>query len=465
MAVQRTSDGFVPTPAWLTDRMVARLFDSRVPRATDVLIDPGCGAGDFIEAVLRHCRIRRLPCPSIVGVELDPDRACAARARDSPSTPPSRSSSGTSSPTARSRRRITCSGTPPYVSLTHIAEVDRARFRATYRTATGRFDLYMLFFERALRLLKPEGRLSFVTPEKWLYVASARRLRELLAANAIEHLDFLAEDAFPGYVTYPLVTQLAKQSQARTTTVTRRDGRASAVTLSPEPSKWPSLREVAIARPSNESASALADLCTRIGCGPATGLDEVFLVDLHSIPDALRPFTYPTLSGRQLNGDPAPQPTEALVVPYGRDGHLMPEATLAPVLAHLSPARSRLEARSCASRRPWYAYHERPAMRDLLRPKLRKDIAKAPRFYRDATGGIVPRHSVYYLVPAPGVSLDQLHDAVSSPRATAWLMAHAQRAANGYLRLQSTLLKRLPVDLPRHAPQGLFAESTATHAT
>ncbi len=465
----------MPTPPWLCDRMVARLFAHRLPAPADVVVDPGCGAGDFIAAVLRFCHERRRTPPALLGVELDPARAAAACARfaaeptvtilevdylDAEDLPPA----------------DFVIGNPPYVSLAHIAEADRSRFRKTYRTATGRFDLYMLFIERSLGLLKPGGRLSLVTPEKWLYVASAQRLRWLLAAHAIEWLDFVPEDAFPGFVTYPLVTQVCASAAPQLTEVALRDGRRITVRLPRQPERWPSLRggatvateaatEATIVDP---GGAALGDLCRRIGCGPASGRDEAFLVDLDAVPDDLQRFAYPTISGKQLDGGTAPHPTQALLVPYGADGELLDRQTLRPLLDYLRPAREQLEARSCAARKPWFAYHERPAMRDLLRPKLLcKDITKEPRFYLDRRGGVLPRHSVYYLVPAAHVSLDELYEVVSRPAAAAWLRAHAQRAANGYFRIQSTVLKRMPVDsalVPAPAPT-LFDHATATATT
>ena len=43
-------------------------------------------------------------------------------------------------------------GNPPYVSITKLSEQERFAFRGKYATAKGRFDLYLLFFERALNV-------------------------------------------------------------------------------------------------------------------------------------------------------------------------------------------------------------------------------------------------------------------------------------------------------------------------
>ncbi len=444
MAVASTADGFVQTPAWLIDSMVADLFADAPPAAESVVLDPGCGEGDFIAGVLRYCDRERCAPPQLLGIELDSSRAAFAKTRfaDTPQVEIRQQDflRTTSLPPADF-----VIGNPPYVSLTNIAPPDRAFFRRRFRSATNRFDLYMLFFERALELLESGGCLSFVTPEKWLNVGSAARLRQQLAALQLERLRFVAEDAFGAYVTYPLVTQLRNTLTHSDTRIATRAGEAYSTRLSRDPEAWPSLRGK-VSPPVRASAASLADLCLRIGCGPATGLDEAFLLDTELIPDDLLAYAHPTLSGKQLNGCAEPSPTQSFLMPYDRAGRLLPETELIPLLNRLSPKRSALEARSCAVRKPWYAYHETPAMRHLLRPKLLcRDITDEPKFYFDHSGTIVPRHSIYYLVPRDGITLEALHAAVSSERSRAWLRAHAQRAANGYLRIQSTLLKRMPV--------------------
>ena len=85
-------------------------------------------------------------------------------------------------------------------------------------------------------------------------------------------------------------------------------------------------------------------------------------------------------------------------------------------------------------------------MNDVLQKKiLCPDIAKEPAFYLELEGDIVPRHSVYYIVPEDHVDIHDLHDWLNSLEAREWIKQHAQKAHNDYYRLQSTILKDLPV--------------------
>jgi hypothetical protein len=94
---------------------------------------------------------------------------------------------------------------------------------------------------------------------------------------------------------------------------------------------------------------------------------------------------------------------------------------------------------------------------DILRPKiLCKDIGKTPHFWIDRSGEIVPRHSVYYIVPRESAAIDVIADYLRSPPAHEWLRRNCQRASKGFLRLQSHVLQRLPVpdDVARAATGG-----------
>jgi hypothetical protein len=187
----------------------------------------------------------------------------------------------------------------------------------------------------------------------------------------------------------------------------------------------------------------------RISCGVATGADGVFLQRAKEIDADLERFAYPTIAGRELRpGNRDVQTSWYLLTPYDRRGALLPEHELGPFRDFLcrSDRRKRLEARTCTPRKPWYAFHETPPLADLLRPKiLCKDIAAEPDFWLDDAGSIVPRHSVYYIVPKDAARMDSIVGYLRSAKARKWLIAHCQRAANGFMRMQSSVLKEMPI--------------------
>lgn len=436
--------GFVPTPEATVDAMVKRLFRKRPPRKGSRLLDPGCGHGAFIEGVLRWCRRNNAPQPEIVGIELDSEKIWETRRRlrGEPGVIMIRGDFLTIQ--LESFDYIV--GNPPYVAIEELSEEERARYRRLFDTARGRLDLYLLFWERALRLLRPEGRLVFITPEKFAYVETARPLREILSRFQVEEIFFAPENTFPGLTTYPTITTVVNRMPSEPTVVETRDGERKSVHLPQGSGSWQPIIQGSVEL---GGARRLENLALRVSCGVATGADKMFVLATTKLPPDLKRLSCPTLAGRELRlGKPLPEPLWRMLIPYDQEGRLLPEERLAALGEYLNrpEVRRRLEARTCVQRKPWYAFHETPQLRDILRPKLLcKDVTPEPFFWIDRQGDIVPRHSVYYVVPQTPDLLDPLADFLNSAEVRSWLRSHCQRAANGFLRVQSSVLKKLPV--------------------
>lgn len=435
--------GFVPTPPELVDTMVDKLFRKRAPTSEDRLLDPGCGTGAFIQGVLRWCDRTHSAVPRIVGIESDPSRLAEAKSSLSDYSEVELRLADFLQPSPEKFDFVI--GNPPYVSITKLSVEERAHYKNHYSTARGRFDLYLLFFEQALRVLNHNGRLVFVTPEKFLYVQSADVLRRQLAEATVEEIELIDESAFGDLVTYPTITTLNARRGNGKTRIRLRDGTRRAIDLNRTGSSWlPLIR----GDDSNGEGPTLLDAFLRISCGVATGADSVFVVPDAMLPASLEEFAYRTIAGRRItHGEPI-RTTHSMLIPYDRNGRLLPESDLGALGNFLKEPsrRERLMQRTCVAYKPWYAFHENPPLDDILGPKiLCKDIGQEPWFVVDEAGTIVPRHSVYYLVPRQCDRIHELCDYLNSDRAREWLVTHCQRAANGFVRLQSHTLKQLPI--------------------
>jgi len=435
--------GFVPTPRETVDTMVELLFRDRSPAPNNTVLDPGCGTGEFIDGVIRWCKRRRLVLPRITGVESDARHLPVLHAKYK-----GHRAVHIEHADFLTDRRTTYNfivGNPPYVAITALSEGEKARYRACYATARGRFDLYLLFFEQALRSLAPGGQLVFITPEKYLYVETAGPLRDLLARYHLEQIRLVREDTFGELVTYPTITVLHNRPPGRTQLM-RRDGSTVTVQLPAGRDSWLPLLEGAAPQ---RAAVVLGDLCLRISCGVATGADSVFVRLADSLDPAIRCFARPTIAGRQLTPATTDLPQRfMMLIPYDVHGRLLPLGRLGALRRYLmrDDVRQRLLARTCVKRKPWYAFHETPALREILRPKiLCKDIGETPHFWVDRSGEIVPRHSVYYIVPREPGAIDVITRYLQSLSAHQWLVQNCQRASKGFLRLQSRVLQRLPL--------------------
>jgi hypothetical protein len=430
--------------------MVERLFYAARPNVDDSLLDPGCGGGAFIAGVLRWCEANRVPVPQITGVELNPSLAAKARKRFAAYPTVNIVQADYLLSPAKNAYRFVI-GNPPYVSLGKLGgDVQRDKYRKRFKSARGRFDLYMLFFERSIEELAPNGRLVFITPEKFLYVSAAKELRRMVATETVVSSIHLApEDAFPGFTTYPAITTLDRRQVEQVSTACRfRCGTTRQVQLpSDGESWWPKL----MGEQTTSDVPLLGDVCVRVSAGVATGADDVFVQEMADLPAQLRAFAKPAIAGRDLaTGMPLPSPHRAILIPYRDTGELLPNTELGALGRHLARTsiKEALKRRTCVDRKPWYAFHDNFPT-DILRPKiLFKDITKQPFFWVDRGGDVIPLHSVYYIVPERADQLDALCGWLNGPDARLWLEANCQRAANGFLRLQSSVLRRLPV--PAH---------------
>lgn len=434
--------GQFSTPPAILDVMVKKLFKKRHPKPNDHILDPGCGDGAFIKSILRWLSDNKIEAPQIVGVESDPKILKKAR----------ESLRGFGNVKLLNQdflleefgvyNFVICN--PPYVRIEKISESERKIYRKKFKTAKNRFDLYILFFEKALKCLAPSARLVFITPEKYEYTLTTKPLRKLLANYHVVEIQHLDEDAFRGLVTYPTITTVDNEIWGETQVI-HRDGSTATLMLPSDGSPWnPAIRgETEL----YEKKLTLKALCNRVSCGVATGKDRVFVIPKGEVPSGLMPFVYRTVSGKELETEGI-KDSKRMIIPYDRFGKLLPENELGELKQWLCKYKDALVSRSCVlkGKRKWYAFHENPPMMDILKPKiLCKDIAKEPRFWLDKEGDIVPRHSVYYIVTKNPQILPKLLDYLNSEAAHRWLSVHCQRAANDFLRLQSATLKELPV--------------------
>jgi hypothetical protein len=449
--------GFVPTPQATVDQMVSMLFRDRHPTATDHVLDPGCGPGAFIDGILRWCQHHGVSIPLITGIELDEGR-CAEAQKKFASIPQIQILRGDFLASKAGGSYDFIIANPPYVSILGIQEEEREKFRLRYKSAIGRFDLYMLFMEKALAEAKTNGTLVFITPEKYTYVHSGSGIRKILTSCDVTDIALVDETAFPGRVTYPAITRVELRKQAKATRIALRDDQVFSVSL---PTRGESWRHLFSSHAPLEigGSNNLAAFCDRISCGIATGADAVFVKQLDELPSPLLRHAWPTVSGRQLHSHASNVKTSSvMLVPYSSESRLKKLDEIDDLADYLmrSENQDKLRSRSCSQRKPWYAFHDAPQMADLLRPKiLCKDICDDPSFWIDTEGAVIPRHSVYYIVPSSRHHIVEIAEYLNSAPVKAWLRANAQRAANGFLRMQSSLLKRLPV--PDHLATRWYA--------
>lgn len=133
-------------------------------------------------------------------------------------------------------------GNPPYISLDKLKEDvkdygkvttlnDAGRSIPAYYTLQKSGDIYTLFVERGLSLLKPNGSLSYILPNKWMKVMYGEPLRELFScmdyqsdhyfvgANLTDIIDFGDGQVFSDATTYTCIINVRREQNEGTLNV------------------------------------------------------------------------------------------------------------------------------------------------------------------------------------------------------------------------------------------------------
>lgn len=192
------------------------------------VLDFACGAGEFLVQTFRRlAELRGLPVArqAIFGLDIDPLAIAAARARlcqIDDQFPPEHLEIGDAldPATLPAESFDLIVGNPPYVNVRQLARALPAaaidRLRTNYQTARGNFDLYPLFIERAIALLRPQGRCALVIPNKWTTLDYARTCRELLLRQTSldQIIDLTTTKAFATAHVYPHILVFSKTPSA-----------------------------------------------------------------------------------------------------------------------------------------------------------------------------------------------------------------------------------------------------------
>jgi type I restriction-modification system DNA methylase subunit len=105
-------------------------------------------------------------------------------------------------------------GNPPYLRMQGLREnfkKESKYYEKKYKSATGRFDIYVLFIERAFNLITTYGKIGFILPHKFMVSDFGEGIRSFLSKHkAVESIvHFGSEMVFDDASTYTCILTLS----------------------------------------------------------------------------------------------------------------------------------------------------------------------------------------------------------------------------------------------------------------
>ena len=488
--------GRVYTPAWVVQHMLQPLLDTSL-RAVCVC-DPACGVGDFLVPIAEEVcrRARKDPgrqpeyestLKALTGYEVDKDAVAECRRRLSDVT---ERVLGTRFPVdywavhqgdaldaweCDQGRFDWVVGNPPYVRIQHLEEERRDKIRrGDWQFFHGSSDLYIVFYELGLRLLKEGGNLVFIAPSGWMRNGAGRALRRSLMAkhSVVSVHDFRDYQVFPAVSTYTCIAHLVKGKHDIAPAAHWWDGAQfkRAEQLAQRESQW-----AVVSAPSEQAnnsqktvpLNAIAD----IHVGIQTLADKVFILErlwledgilvcsaggryVRLEPKAVRRI----LKASVMKGDKDPV-SRVIVFPYSREGDLLPEdefrSRFPLAYAWLSANKERLLARDKGtfSRSRWYAFGRQVGIRNGFGSKILTSSMNAKPNFQVCRDKAALFYAGYCVKPRIDIDLGTLQGQLNSSAMDHHIRTFSQPFRGGWYSYAKRYIQDFPV--PRDAVGGL----------
>lgn len=374
-------------------------------------------------------------------------------------------------------------GNPPYIRLEAIEESMAILYRMLYPTMIGRADVYIAFFEAALRQIKPSGVCAFICPDRWMLNQYGAGLRKLVTSGY--HVETIVEmhqaHAFEAEVNaYPAITIIRRGQQGQVVVasvgsdlankspgeiarliVAARDSNQQQVTVSGIHSTvvrtwytgnapWPRISpaHLTILQRLETEFHPLEDGRTRVSIGVATGADDIFITTDPDLVESAQllplAMAYDIVDGKlKWSG-------QYLVNPWNQHGLVVLDR-YPRLKMYFERHRERLQQRHINKRNQvgWYRTIDRVHHDLLSKPKLYiADIKDKLNPVLD-TGETYPHHNLYF-IQSEDWDLEVLGGLLLSAIGQFFIECYGIRMRGGYLRFQAQYLRRIRVPRPKN---------------
>lgn len=512
--------GVVYTRSWVVDLVLDLAgYDPEVNLVDLVAVEPSCGNGEFLEVMIRRlsssCRDQGRPlrdCEgSLMAFDLSPGAVAASRGRAESVLVGCGWDRDESRQIAQKLVREAdflldpeldmvglgggvdfVVGNPPYVRLESMSQEVAETYRKRYGTMSGRADLYVGFFERALEMLAPGGVCAFICADRWMLNQYGSRLRKIITSGGFSVetvVEMHRANAFQDEVlAYPAVTVIRRVEEQGKVLVAKVDrasedpagelaeaaqrvrrnsqsGRkldeeapiirsASYVVVEEwfrgsdpwpcvSPERLKLLKRLEAEFPPLEDPST----GTKVGIGVATGADKVFLTKNPELVEEERllpmAMAMATMTGTlEWSG-------HHLVNPWEPDGSLVELDRYPRLRRYFEDNETVLKGRHVGKKSSsrWYRTIDKVNHALTAKPKLLIPDIKSVAHPVFDEGRYYPHHNLYH-VTTEAWDLKVLGGLLLSAVGQFFIECYAVRMSGGYLRFQAQYLRRIRVPRP-----------------
>lgn len=465
-----------------------------------VAVEPAAGDGAFlaqmIERLVESCRMLERPLSDCQGslIAFEVDERSAGRARDLATSVLAQCGVRRLLAEQLSHSWVRCGdylfdatnikadfviGNPPYVRLEDIPGEIASLYRESYSTMRGRADLYVAFFEAALRQLNDGGVCAFICADRWMRNQYGGELRALVTSGfAVEVvIEMHDADAFQDEVdAYPAISVIRRKTQgtaivasagpkveavpfrtlSETLKAAARGERPPAVnglhvapvqTWFEGAAPWPcrSPDQLALIRELEERFPAL-EMYAKVGIGVATGNDSVFITTDAELVESSRLLKL-ALVGDIWQGT-MKWSGHYLIDPWDTRG-LVNLEKYPKLRNYFEKHGTALKRRHTAQKSidGWYKTIDRVTHAIAAKQKLYiADIKNILDPVLDR-GETYPHHNLYF-IQSDEWDLEVLGGLLMSALAQFFVESYGVRMRGGYLRFQAQYMRRIRVPAP-----------------
>lgn len=363
-------------------------------------------------------------------------------------------------------------GNPPYVRQESIPDALMSEYRKRFKTIYDRADIYVPFIEHSLTLLGQGGQLGFICADRWMKNKYGKKLRDFISTkySLKIYVDMVDTDAFHAEVSaYPAITIIERgriditrvyarpaidadvlRSLAADLTGKRLPTNSAAreirnVASNSEPWVLDSFEEHALVRRLEARFPTIEDAGCKVGIGVATGADNAFIGDFHSL-DVEPSRKLPLVMTRDILKGHVEWRGKGIVNPFGDDGKLVDLKGFPKLRAYLEERKEQISGRHVAEKNPrnWFRtidriYPELTYQKKLLIPDIKGD---ASIVYEE--GKLYPHHNLYFIT-SDEWCVHALQTVMRSGIARLFVALYCTRMRGGYLRFQAQYLRKIRI--------------------